>query len=105
MTYFRKGCLFLKGVFNNGALINGSCLNIFIVIRRFLDDYYSKYNTRVSQSQEPVGRSGIESTERMDNYAYESIENLYEDEARDMPGNYLTLRQNKIIILINKNFF
>jgi len=40
--------------------------------RGFLDDYYSKYAQRVSQPTVSTGRQGIDSTERMDSYGYES---------------------------------
>ena len=48
-------------------------INIF----RFLDEYYSKYAGRTT---------GMESTDRMDSYdSYESEEDMYEEEARNMP--------------------
>ena len=44
---------------------------------RFLDEYYSKYAGRTT---------GMESTDRMDSYdSYESEEDMYEEEARNMP--------------------
>ena len=51
-------------------------LLFFIYLLRFLDEYYSKYAGRTS---------GVESTDRMDSYdGYES-EDMYEEEARNMP--------------------
>ena len=67
---------------------------------RFLDDYYSKYGTRVSQSQ--VGRTGLDSTERMDTYDGYGSDEMYEETPREMPIDYATLQKMQMQAMLKK---
>jgi len=61
--------------------------------RGFLDEYYSKYAGRTT---------GMESTDRMDSYdSYESEEDMYEEEARNMPD-YSALQQMQMQAMMKK---
>ena len=61
-------CTFLE---SKMCTLGSAGLYLFVHFR-FLDDYYSKYAQRVSQPTVSTGRQGIDSTERMDSYGYES---------------------------------